>query len=130
VEFLNRILTKKICLNDINVLSLYPKSNIMVKEIQFYIDDVSDDVTLETLNGDSVENSQFYEELVNKIRSQKWFIEGNKTEGVITFHSDFDISIDWMSITMGKDWDSDIEESHSQDCIINPDTTTFKTIEF
>ena len=102
----------------------------MVKEIQFYIDDVSDDVTLETLNGDSVENSQFYEELVNKIRSQKWFIEGNKTEGVITFHSDYDISIDWVSITMGDDWGSDEEVEHYQDCIINPDTSTYKTIEF
>ena len=104
-------------------------TTIMVKEIQFYIDEVSSDITLETLDGDSVENSQV-EELVNKIRSQEWFIEGNKTEGVITFHSDFDISVNWVSITMGKDWDSDIEERHSQYCIINPDTTTFKTLEF
>jgi len=104
-------------------------TTIMVKEIQFYLNDVSNDVILETLDGVDVQNSQV-EELIEKIRSQEWFIEGNKTEGVITFHSDFDISVNWVSITMGKDWDSDIEKRHSQDCIINPDTTTFKTIEF
>jgi hypothetical protein len=104
-------------------------TTIMVKEIQFYLDDVSNDVILETLDGVDVQNSQV-EELIEKIRSQEWFVEGNKTEGVITFHSDFDISVNWVSITMGKDWDSDIEKRHSQDCIINPDTSTYKTIEF
>jgi hypothetical protein len=104
-------------------------TTIMVKKIQFYLDDVSDDVILETLDGVDVQNSQV-EELIEKIKNQEWFIQGNKTEGVITFHSDFDISVNWVSITMGKDWDSDIEKTHSQDCIINPDTTTFKTIEF
>jgi hypothetical protein len=101
----------------------------MVKEIQFYIDDISDDVVLETLDGVIVDDSQI-EELVNKIRGQRWFIEGNKTEGVITFHSDFDISINWLSITMSNDWSSYKEVEHSQDCIINPDTSTYKTIEF
>ena len=104
-------------------------TTIMVKKVQFYLDDVSSDITLETLDGESVESSEV-EELVDKIRSQDWFIEGNKTEGVITIHSDFDISVNWVSITMGKDWDSDIEKRHSQDCIINPDKSTFKTLEF
>ena len=108
---------------------MYPKSNIMVKEVQFYIDDSSNDVVLETLDGVSVDDSKI-EKLVNKIRGERWFIQGNKTEGVITYHSDFDISINWVSITMGDDWGSDKEVEHSQDCIINPDTYTYKTIEF
>ena len=98
----------------------------MVTEFQFYIDDISEDITIEEGNP---ENTQFEEDLVKKIRGQKWFVEGNKTEGTITFHSDYDISIDWVSITMGKDL-SDIVEEHSQNCIINPDTSTYKTIEF
>ena len=98
----------------------------MVKEFQFYIDDISEDITIEDSNS---EDTQFEEDLVKKIRSQEWFVEGNRTEGTITFHSDYDISVDWVSITMGKDL-SDIVEEHSQDCIINPDTSTYKTIEF
>lgn len=95
----------------------------MVKEFQFYIDDISEDIILE-----GSEDTQD-EELVKKIRSQEWFVEGNKTEGTIRLNSDYDISVDWVSITMGKDL-SDIVEEHYQDCIINPDKSTYKTIEF
>ena len=95
----------------------------MTKEFQFYIDDISEDIILE--GSEDIQD----EELVNKIRSQRWFIEGNKTEGTIRFNSDYDISVEWVSITMGKDL-TDIVEEHYQDCIINPDTSTYKTIEF
>ena len=93
----------------------------MTKEFQFYINDISEDITLEG----EVEYLQM-EELVKKIRSQDWFIEGNRTEGKVTFYSDFDIWVNWTTITMV----SDIVNEYSQDCIINPDKTTFKTIEF
>jgi hypothetical protein len=98
----------------------------MIKEFQFYIDDISEDITIEV---DNSENTQSEEDLVKKIRNQEWFIEGNKTEGTITFHSDYDISVNWVTITMDKDL-SDIIEEYSQDCIINPDISTYKTIEF
>lgn len=96
--------------------------------VEFYIDDVSDDISLEGIE----ESSEYYdivEGVVEKLRSQEWFIEGNKTKGTITFHSDYDISVQWKCMSMGTDWDTDKEEEYFQDCIINPDTSTYKTIE-
>jgi len=104
--------------------------------VEFYIDDVSEHISLEGIEESSVNSQTDYQgyysmvkSVVEKLRSQEWFMEGNKTEGTITFHSEHHISVQWKCMSMGTDWDTDEEEEYSQDCIINPDTSTYKTIE-
>jgi hypothetical protein len=100
--------------------------NFKDRQIDFQFDDISDDVTFEGC--DDVLTEEFMTNLMKKIRGCEWFIEGNKTEGTITFQSDIMFSVDWVVKTMGDDWDTDEEEEYSQDVILNIDDTQYKVI--
>lgn len=95
--------------------------------IEFFIDDVDDVVSFEGCD-DTYFTEEFMTHLMNKVRVTDWFLEGNKTEGSITFHSLTEFTIEWVVKTMGEDWDSDEEEEHSQDVLLNMDTSQYKVV--
>jgi hypothetical protein len=90
------------------------------------MDDISDDVTFEGC--DDLLTEEFMTNLMKKVIGCNWFIEGNKTEGTITFESDIEFTIDWVVKTMGDDWDTDTEEEYSQSVLINMDDSIYKVI--
>jgi hypothetical protein len=67
---------------------------------------------------------------MEKVMSCKWFIMGNKTEGLITFQSHNEFTIDWKSITMGEDWDTDEEDDHTQEVLLNYDSEQTQVVNF
>lgn len=95
------------------------------QEVEFSMDDVSNEVCFE-LPDDIGEWSSFDEEILEEIfqviRDSEWFIEGNKTEGIFTIGDRTDngiqngryVNISWKSITMGDDWDTDVEEEYER----------------
>lgn len=99
------------------------------REIEFQMDDVDDNVYFEGCDEHTL-TEMFMKQLMEKVRQQKWFTEGNKTEGIITFQSHNEFTIDWKSITMGEDWDSDEEVDHSQDVLINIDHEQYHVVNF
>ena len=99
------------------------------KEIEFQMDDVSDEVYFEGCD-DTTLTKEFMTQLMEKVRGCKWFIEGNKTEGTITFQYHNEFTILWRTIEMGEDWDSDEETEHSQDVIINIDPENYEVVNF
>ncbi len=102
-------------------------NNFQNRVIEFQMDDISDDVTFEGCD-ENVLTEEFMLNLMNKIKERNWFIEGNKTEGTITFESDIEFTIDWVVKTMGDDWDTDTEEEHTQSVLLNMDDTIYKVI--
>lgn len=83
----------------------------MEKEINFYLTDISeDDFYFEGCDDTFTEEKMT--ELFNEIRKQEWFIEGNKTEGIIIFMIGTEILVEWNVITMGEDWDSDENDEY------------------
>lgn len=101
---------------------------IVETQVDFYIDDVSDDVSVEGVSPISF-FYPFVVSLVTKLREQSWFIEGNKTEGTLTFSHDKHINLVWRTIDMTPDLDDDVSDDYEQNIIVNPDTTIYKTIE-
>lgn len=99
------------------------------KEIEFQMDDVSDEVYFEGCD-DTTLTEEFMTQLMEKVRGCKWFIEGNKTEGTIIFQYHNEFTILWRTIEMGEDWDSDEETEHSQDVIINIDPENYEVVNF
>lgn len=99
-------------------------SNVTVfQEVEFSMDDMSKDVYFE-LPEDISEWSIFDEEILDEIFEvvvkSKWFVQGNKTEGIFTIgektnngvQNGWEVNISWKSITMGDDWDTDVEVDH------------------
>ena len=112
------------------------KKNIMInqqdyngREIEFQMDDVDDNVYFEGCDEQTL-TDEFMTNIMKKVRSCKWFIEGNKTEGMITFHYHNEFTIDWKSINMGEDWDTDEEDDHSQDVLLNYDSEQNQVVNF
>jgi hypothetical protein len=99
------------------------------REIEFQMDDVDDNVYFEGCDEQTL-TEEFMTKLMEKVRGCKWFIEGNKTEGIVTFQYHNEFTIDWKSITMGEDWDSDEEVDHSQDVILNYDHEQTEVVNF
>ena len=99
------------------------------REIEFQMDDVDDNVYFEGCDEHTL-TDDFMTQLMEKVRGCKWFIEGNKTEGTITFHYHNEFTIIWRSITMGEDWDSDEEELHTQDVLLNMDNEQYEVVNF
>jgi hypothetical protein len=99
------------------------------REIEFQMDDVDDNVYFEGCDEHTL-TDDFMTQLMEKIRGCKWFIEGNKTEGTITFQHHNEFTIIWRSITMGEDWDSDEEELHTQDVLLNMDNEQYEVVNF
>ena len=125
--FIILLYLRSILLNNLNVTIM--SNEYKGREIEFQMDDVDDNIYFEGCDEDTIPEI-FMKQLMDKIRSQKWFIEGNKTEGIVTFHSSIELTIDWKSITMGEDWDSDEEQDHSQDVILNMDTSQYVVVDY
>lgn len=49
---------------------------------------------------------------------------------MITFHYHNEFTIDWKSINMGEDWDTDEEDDHSQDVLLNYDSEQNQVVNF
>lgn len=81
-------------------------------EVQFYLDDVDNEIDVEVTEGVEIFDEETLYTILNKIMNSNWFVQGNKTEGILTFEDKSNLSIDWKSITMGEDWDSDEEDDH------------------
>ena len=99
------------------------------REIEFQMDDVDDNIYFEGCD-DNTLTDEFMTNIMKKVRSCKWFIEGNKTEGTIIFQYHNEFTILWRTIEMGEDWDSDEETEHSQDVIINIDSENYEVVNF
>jgi hypothetical protein len=99
------------------------------REIEFQMDDVDYNIYFEGCDEQTL-TEEFMTNLMEKVRKCKWFIEGNKTEGTITFYSHNEFTIDWKSIGMGDDWDTDDEEEHSQEVLLNYDTQQTQVVNF
>jgi hypothetical protein len=89
---------------------------LLMFEFTFEMDDISDDVFVEGFIG---EVTPKIEEYLKSIRSEPWFIQGNKTEGVLTWFGGDSVNLSWKSITMGDDWDTDQEVDHEVEIGVN-----------
>jgi hypothetical protein len=95
------------------------------QEVEFSMDDLSKDVYFELpddVDEWSIFNEEILDEIFEVIQKSDWFVQGNKTEGIITIGERIDngvqfgwnINLDWKSITMGSDWDTDTEEEYER----------------
>ena len=101
-------------------------SNLIVfQEVEFSMDDLSDEVYFELpedIDEWSIFNEEILDEIFEVIKKSDWFVEGNKTEGILTIGERTDsgrwVNIYWKSIMMGSDWDTDTEEEHEKDFLL------------
>ena len=101
-------------------------SNLTVfQEVDFSMDDMSNEVDFyvtDEVRDDVILDSESVEEIFEVIKKSVWFIQGNKTEGILTIGKRLDVgrevNIDWKSITMGDDWDTDVEVEHNMDFVL------------
>jgi hypothetical protein len=110
------------------------------KVVSFEVNDISDDIYLSdtvTRMVDGQKSEESYDEvfsmeliknIVEKIRGQKWFTEGNKTIGQLSFIDNIQVTLDWEVHYMTDDFDSEVDYLYHE-LIINPDTDTYKVIE-
>ena len=97
----------------------------LVQEVEFSMDDMSNEVDFyvtDEVRDDVILDSESVEEIFEVIKKSKWFIQGNKTEGILTIGKRLDVgrevNIDWKSITMGDDWDTDVEVEYNMDFVL------------
>jgi hypothetical protein len=110
------------------------------KVVSFEVNDISNEIYLSdtvTRMVDGQRSEESYDEvfsmeliknIVEKIRGQKWFTEGNKTIGQLSFIDNIQVTLDWEVHYMTKDLDSEIDYLYHE-LIINPDRDTYKVIE-
>ena len=112
--------------NDVHLNPLNVMSNLtLVQEVEFSMDDMSNEVDFyvtDEVRDDVILDSESVEEIFEVIKKSVWFIQGNKTEGILTIGKRLDVgrevNIDWKSITMGDDWDTDVEVEHNMDFVL------------
>ena len=112
--------------NDVHLNPLNVMSNLtLVQEVEFSMDDMSNEVDFyvtDEVRDDVILDSESVEEIFEVIKKSKWFIQGNKTEGILTIGKRLDVgrevNIDWKSITMGDDWDTDVEVEYNMDFVL------------
>ena len=112
--------------NDVHLNPLNVMSNLtLVQEVEFSMDDMSNEVDFyvtDDVRDDVILDSESVEEIFEVIKKSKWFIQGNKTEGILTIGKRLDVgrevNIDWKSITMGDDWDTDVEVEYNMDFVL------------
>jgi hypothetical protein len=99
----------------------------LMNEFTFEMDDLSNEVYFELPEVQILSEDQV-EMFFSKIRKTSWFVRGNRTEGLMTIFDLFNVSLDWKSITMGSDWDTDVEVEHEIKLSIvwNDDQTDFE----
>ena len=110
------VFTKNI--NDMSNLTL-------IQEVEFTMDDISDEVDFyvtDESRDDIIFEEEIVQEIFDVIIKSDWFIQVNKTEGILTIGKRLnigrEINLSWKSITMGEDWDSDVEEEHDMDFVL------------
>jgi hypothetical protein len=112
--------------NDVHLNPLNVMSNLtIVQEVEFSMDDISDEVDFyvtDEVRDDVILDSESVEEIFEVIKKSKWFIQGNRTEGLLTIGKRLnvgrEVNIDWKSITMGDDWDTDITDEYNLDFVL------------
>ena len=112
--------------NDVHLNPLNVMSNLtLVQEVEISMDDMSNEVDFyvtDEVRDDVILDSESVEEIFEVIKKSKWFIQGNKTEGILTIGKRLDVgrevNIDWKSITMGDDWDTDVEVEYNMDFVL------------
>ena len=112
--------------NDVHLNPLNVMSNLtLVQEVEFSMDDMSNEVDFyvtDEVRDDVILDSESVEEIFEVIKKSVWFIQGNKTEGILTIGKRLDVgrevNIDWKSITMGDDWDTDVEVEYNMDFVL------------
>jgi len=90
---------------------------LLMFEFTFEMDDVSDEVFVEGFE----ESIPKVQEFLKSIRSEPWFIQGNRTEGVLTFFGGDSVNLSWKSIDMIIE-DGDIfqeEQDHEVEVGVN-----------
>jgi hypothetical protein len=97
-----------------------------IQEVEFTMDDISDEVDFyvtDESRDDIVFEGEIVQEIFDVIVKSNWFIQGNKTEGILSIGKKLEgrgreINLDWKSITMGEDWDTDEEDEHNMDFVL------------
>lgn len=92
----------------------------VIQEVEFSMDDIDNEVYFEVLDNNIVYGSDTLKGVFDVIVKSDWFVEGNKTEGLLSIGNfveglGIEMNLIWKSITMGEDWDSDEEEEHEKD---------------
>ena len=110
------VFTKNI--NDMSNLTL-------IQEVEFTMDDISDEVDFyvtDESRDDIIFEEEIVQEIFDVIIKSDWFIQGNRTEGLLTFGKRLNIgrevNLDWKSIMMGSDWDTDVTVEHEMDFVL------------
>jgi hypothetical protein len=97
---------------------------VVNQEVEFSMDDIDNEVYFE-ITGNVVFKEDLIQEIFDVIVSSEWFIQGNKTEGLLSIgqrlKKGIEVNLDWKSITMGEDWDSDEEVQHEMDFLLSWD---------
>ena len=97
---------------------------VVNQEVVFSMDDIYDEVEFE-ISGKMVFTEVLIQEIFDVIVDSEWFIQGNKTEGILSIgqrlKNGIEINLDWKSITMGEDWDTDVEVEHEMNFLLSWD---------
>ena len=59
----------------------------IIQEVEFSMDDISDDIDFyvsDEISDDIVFESEIIQEILEVIRESSWFVQGNKTEGILS----------------------------------------------
>jgi len=100
----------------------------VIQEVEFSMDDVSDEVDFyvtDEIGDDVVFDSETIQEIFDVIVDSVWFIQGNKTEGVLSIGKKLEVgrelNLSWSSINMeitdGGDIFDDTED-HEMDFVL------------
>lgn len=64
-----------------------PKVMKIIQEVEFSMDDISDDIDFyvsDEISDNIVFDSETVQEILEVIRESSWFVQGNKTEGILS----------------------------------------------
>jgi hypothetical protein len=98
-------------------------------EIRFEMDDQSTDITFEGVDNDSLLYSEKTLTLImDKVRKCDWFIEGNRTEGIVEFEHIDRFVMEWTTINLNEDLETDYKD-YSMKVKINFEDDEYKYIQ-
>ena len=104
-----------------------------IKIVEFTMDETSEEVDVIGVNFKmDTQEMRYYENVVKLIRGQKWFREGNKTQGQLIENEIPTTSFKWFTVDyevheMDEDFDTEIDYLHNQ-VIIHPDYSVTERI--
>jgi hypothetical protein len=98
-------------------------------EIRFEMDDQTTDIEFEGVDNESLlYNENTLTSIMNKIRECGWFVEGNRTEGIIQFQHIDRLEMEWTSININEELETEYED-HSAKVKINFEDDEYKYIQ-